>query len=350
MSAAKISIIIPVYNCEKNIGRTLQAALTAANVYRGRDADRYVEIIAVDDGSTDNTQAEITRFPTVKYYSQSNAGPASARNLGAREARGDILFFTDADCLPHSDWLEVMMPHFQKPNVAVIAGSYGIANPQNRLSRCIHAEIIFRHMILMPEFPSYFGSFNFAIYKEVFQKAGGFNPVYRNASGEDNDLSYKISSRGYKIYFAKDGLVDHYHPEVLKDYLAQQYRHGYWRVQMYCDHPKMAKGDGYTFWKDSVEVGLVLLFYLSFIVVFLGFFTVGAWILAFSVCGLLAVNIYFGTRMMAARLPPADRLPVGGGDWRDGFYFSDVMVLRAFSRTNGFLAGTEIFLRKKPGQ
>jgi glycosyltransferase involved in cell wall biosynthesis len=337
MTSLKISIIIPAYNCEKGIGRTLQAAITAANVYRSdagvEDKERYVEIIAVDDGSTDRTKDEITKFPTVKYFSQQNAGPAAARNFGVQEARGDILFFTDADCLVHSDWLVLMMPHFEKPNVAVVAGSYGIANPESRLSRCIYREIIYRHMMLMPEFPSYFGSFNFAIQREVFQKVGGFNVAYRNASGEDNDLSYKVSSRGYKIYFAKDALVDHFHPQVLKEYLDQQFRHGYWRVQMYRDHPRMVKGDGYTFWKDSAEVGLVLLFYFSFVAIFLSFFAIGAWILALSVCALLGINIYFGIKI--------------NGDWKDGFYFSDVMILRAFSRTNGFLSGTKIFLVKK---
>jgi len=335
----KISIIIPVYNCEKKIGRTLQAALKAADTYRksgGEESDRYVEIILVDDGSTDNTKAEITKYPTVKYFSQKNAGPAAARNLGAQEARGEILFFTDADCLAHSDWLELIMPHFEKPGVAAVAGSYGIANPENRLSRSIYREIIYRHMLLMPEFPSYFGSFNFAIYREVFQKVGGFNPAYRNASGEDNDLSYKISSRGYKIYFAKDALVDHYHPQVLKDYLEQQYRHGYWRVQMYRDHPRMVKGDGYTFWKDIAETVLVLAFYFSFVAVFLGFFTLGACFLGLSVCALLGINIAFGIKIC--------------GDLKDGLYFSDVMILRAFSRANGFLAGCEIFFKKKTTQ
>ncbi|MCC6758278.1 MAG: glycosyltransferase [Candidatus Omnitrophica bacterium] len=332
MESLKISIIIPAYNCEKGIGRTLEAALTAANNYRNAGNGRYVEIIVVDDGSTDNTKAEIAKYPTVKYYFQQNAGPAAARNLGALEGRGDILFFTDADCLPHGDWLELIMPHFEKPNVAVVAGSYGIANPENRLSRCIYREIIYRHMQLMPEFPSYFGSFNFAVRREVFQAVGGFNAAYRNASGEDNDLSYKVSSRGYRIYFAKDALVDHHHPELLREYLHQQYRHGYWRVQMYRDHPKMAKGDGYTFWKDIVEVGCVMLFYFSFVLIFLGFFNIGVWALILSICAVLGMNVYFGIK-------------IAGGK-RDGIFFADVMVLRAFSRTNGFLAGIEIFFQE----
>ncbi len=329
MVSEKISIIIPVYNSEKTIARTLQAVLTAASTFRNtaslRAEPRYVEIIAVDDGSTDNTKNIVLGFPTVKYFFQPNAGPAAARNCGALEARGDILFFTDADCLPHSDWLEMMMPHFYKPNVAVVSGSYGIANPQNRLSLSIHQEIIFRHRVLMPEFPSFFGSYNFAIQKSIFEKVGGFDQTYRDASGEDNDLSYKISSQGYKIYFAKDALVDHFHPESLRQYLRDQYRHGFWRLSMYRKHPRMVNGDGYTFWKDSVEVCLVFASYGALVLIFLGFFKFAIWILSAALAGIFLINIYFGIKML--------------GQYKDGLFFSDVMILRAFARANGFLAG-----------
>ncbi len=338
MICEKVSIIIPVHNSQATIGRTLEAVLTAASAFRNaptlRSEDRYVEIIVVDDGSTDNSKQEILKFPTVKYFYQDNAGPGAARNYGALQARGDVLFFTDADCLPHSDWLETMMPHFYKPDVAVVAGSYGIANPDNRLSWAIHCEILFRHRALMPEFPLYFGSFNFAIQKSIFEQVGGFDASYRDASGEDNDLSYKISSSGHKIYFAKDALVDHYHPESLGKYLSQQYRHGFWRAQMYRDHPKMAKGDGYTFWKDSVEVALVLVVYFSLVLIFLGFFKFAVWGVFAALAALIAINVFFGIKFL--------------GDWGKGLSFSDVMILRGFARTNGFLSGlASIFFRKE---
>lgn len=330
MISEKISIIIPAYNCEKTIGRTLEATLTVASAFRNaptsQTQNRYVEIIVVDDGSTDNTKNEILKFSTVKYYYQSNAGPASARNRGAQEARGDILFFTDSDCLPHRDWLEIMIDCFNKHDVAVVAGSYGIANAQNRLSRCIQQEIIFRHTTLMPEFPNYFGSFNFTIKKSVFDEVGGFNTAYRAASGEDNDLSYKLSVRGYKIHFVKDALVDHYHPVSVRQYLREQFRHGFWRVRMYWDYPQMAKGDGYTFWKDSLEVVLVVAFYLLlFALILLKFAKLSLWVFIGNGAVLIAINVFFGIRISA--------------DWRDGLFFSDVMILRAFARTNGFLLG-----------
>ena len=87
---------------------------------------------------------------------------------------------------------------------------------------------------------------------------GGFNQTYRQASGEDNDLSYKVLQAGHRIYFQRRALVAHDHPVRLGRYLKEQFRHGFWRVKMYRDHPGMAGGDGYTFWKDIAEIPLAL--------------------------------------------------------------------------------------------
>ena len=66
----------------------------------------------------------------------------------------------------------------------------------------------FRHRVLMPEFPKAFGSYNFMIRREAFEAVGGFNASYRRASGEDNDLSYKIIRREGRIFFRRDACVD----------------------------------------------------------------------------------------------------------------------------------------------
>jgi len=262
MNPISVSVIIPAFNASSTIGRTLTAL-------KNQDYSGNFEVIVVDDGSSDNTASVVSSFATVRYVRQNNAGPASARNHGAKLAKGDFLVFTDSDCVPHLDWISQLMagfasgrglsPEFQgdcslPQQIGVVAGSYGIANPDSELAGCIYAEIVWRHAHLMPDFPNAFGSYNFCVKKNVFEAVGGFNTDYPHASGEDNDLSYKITKSGWRIYFQRKALVDHYHPTLVLKYLKEQFRHGFWRVKMYADHPLMMRGDGYTFWKDAIEI------------------------------------------------------------------------------------------------
>ena len=96
MSLPSVSVIIPAYNAAPTIGKALRAL--RAQSYAGR-----LEVVVVDDGSSDETSSIIRTFPEVRLVVQQNAGPARARNRGAAEASGYILLFTDADCVPEPD-------------------------------------------------------------------------------------------------------------------------------------------------------------------------------------------------------------------------------------------------------
>jgi len=310
----QVSVVIPAFNCQKTISQTIQALLRQS--YKG-----LIEIVVVDDGSTDDTKKIIQGFPMVKYVYQNNAGPAKARNRGFETSKGQVVFFTDSDCIPHQDWIETMLEGFEGARVSVVCGSYGIVNRENLLARCIHQEIRFRHLKLMPEYPKAFGSYNFCILRRVFDEVGGFDASYRRASGEDNDLSYKVLKKGYKIRFQKEALVDHHHPERLGKYLREQFQHGFWRVKMYQEHPQMIQGDGYTFWKDAVEVLLVFLCWASLIFLSRDR-NLSLYALIFFNIILLMLEFLFSLRIV-------QRIS-------EVFYFSIVMCLRAFTRTLGF--------------
>jgi len=319
-----ISVVIPAYNSEKTVSSTIKGVLL-------QEKDKPMEVIVVDDGSTDKTAARVTSFPNVRYLYQENAGPASARNRGAKEAKGDIIFFTDSDCIPHSDWIEKSIVHFNRAEVGVVSGTYDLIEGSNLLATCIHQEIMYRHQRRMPIYPNSFGSFNFSVRRKIFQEVGGFNEQYRSASGEDNDLSYKILKAGYKIYFERDSRVQHHHAAQLQKYLREQFNHGFWRVKMYLDHPDMLKGDDYTFWKDIVEPplalgiiasGILISFYQSIFPLFI--------ILSFL---LSVIEILFG--FLCAR------------NFFLGFFWASVMFLRAFARAFGFVRGSLYFLIKK---
>ncbi len=308
-----ISIVVPAYNAEATLPGLIEAVL-------GQGHPGGMELVIVDDGSTDRTAEIVKHYPGVRYIRQDNAGPASARNLGAREAKGDFIFFTDSDCRPQRGWIAAMMDGFIKENVAVVAGSYGIANPSSALARVIHADIMFRHRVLMPLYPGAFGSYNFAVRRGMFEAVGGFNDRYRRASGEDNDLSYKIIANGGRILFLKDACVDHYHQESLPRYLKEQFRHGSWRVKMYMDHPGMMGGDGYTFWKDILEIPLAMAQAIIFFQPLAGLVLMGA---------SLIFQVIFGRVIM--------------GGWLSGAWAGVVLWLRALARAAGFVFGGIVF-------
>ena len=325
MSNPSVSIIIPVYNAEKTIAACLQAVLH-------QDYENVLEVIAVDDGSTDRTPQIAKSFHQVRRFSQKNSGPAAARNRGIEESRGELIAFTDADCLPRADWISRLVKNVGGPKVAVVAGSYGIVNVESSLAVSIHREIHFRHHRLMPKFSKSFGSYNFCARRNVLVELGGFDAGYRYASGEDNDLSYKVLKAGYKIYFEQDAVVDHYHPEHVWRYLKGQFRHGFWRAKMYRDHPDMAKGDDYTFWKDMAEVPLSIISAMFFLG-FLGHFIWLTFAGYAAFCVLFFIEFFYAFRVMEdlAYVP----------------FWGSVTTLRAYFRTFGFLLGlVEFFLPK----
>jgi len=89
----KVSVIVPAYNARKTISQCIEALLS-----QKYPRENY-EVIVIDDGSADGTADAVKAYP-VKYMYQRNQGPATARNAGVREAQGEIILFTDSDCVP----------------------------------------------------------------------------------------------------------------------------------------------------------------------------------------------------------------------------------------------------------
>jgi glycosyltransferase involved in cell wall biosynthesis len=314
----KVSVVIPAYNAQKTIAKTVEQSVAQAK------GPIEVEVVVVDDGSHDNT-AIIAESAGATVIRQENAGPATARNQGWRSATGKIICFTDADCVPIAGWLENLLGGFSKGKVGAVAGSYEIANASSWLAQWVHQEIIERHK-RMPPFVRAFGSYNVAIPRYVLEATGGFDPKYRRASGEDNDLSYRIIKKGYRIAFRPQAKVAHYHPETVWKYLMEQYRHGFWRAKLYQEHPDMLRGDDYTRLRDRLEP----------------FFVLG--IFAFAI---LAVFGIIGSNWPLMILLGAYTFihlswPISWwlGEGRiGGFPFAGVTFLRGFARTAGLCMG-----------
>ncbi|MBN1941232.1 MAG: glycosyltransferase [Candidatus Diapherotrites archaeon] len=234
----KASVIIPAYNAEKTLGDCL-ASLRKQSI-------RGFETIVVDDGSTDETAAITKKFRNIKLLRQKNSGPAKARNWGAKKARGGIIVFTDSDCVAEKDFLKEMLKPFSEKAIAGVQGKYKSAQKEF-FARLTQLEIEQRHekMAAMDSI-DFMGSYAAAYRKKVFQKMNGFDTSYPMASGEDTDLSFRISKAGHKMVFAPKAIVWHTHPSTWKKYFKVKFYRAFWRTKVYEKHKDKAIKDSYT--------------------------------------------------------------------------------------------------------
>jgi cellulose synthase/poly-beta-1,6-N-acetylglucosamine synthase-like glycosyltransferase len=209
-----------------------------------------------------------------------------------------------------------------------VAGSYAIANEASWLARWVHREIMERHR-RMPAFVRAFGTYNVAIPRYVLEATGGFDTRYPRASGEDNDLSYRILNMGWRIAFRPEARVAHHHPERLWKYLKDQARHGFWRVRLYLSHPHMVRGDDYTRGRDRLEPLLVSGMMGLSIPALLGV-PLGRILLLLVFTTFLGLHLSWPVRWWL-REGKAEALP-----------YAAVTAIRGFARTLGFGVG---FLR-----
>ncbi len=236
-----VSIIIPTFNGASRIGNCLDAL-------RKQTAGRNVEILVVNDGSTDNTVEVVERYShsEIRLITQANAGPAAARNRGALEARGAIILFTDDDCVPMPGWLDAMLEPFRDPEVVGVKGIYRTRQRQVA-ARFVQIEYEDRYR-LMASLPSidFIDTYSAAFRRDRFLEMSGYDTSFPVACAEDIELSYRMSARGWKMKFAPTAIVYHTHPDTLWRYLKKKYKFAFWRVLAVRKNPSKAVKDSHT--------------------------------------------------------------------------------------------------------
>lgn len=233
------SVIIPAYNSSGTLSDCL-AALEAQTVPRAQ-----FEVIVVDDGSTDDTSKVAALFP-VHLILQANRGPAAARNRGARAARGAVLVFTDADCVPSENWLFEMVQPLADPGTVAVKGAYR-TRQRSWVARFAQIEFEERYEMLERTIRvDMVDTYAAAYRKDVFLELGGFDEAFPAPNGEDLDLSYRLEAAGHRLAFNPRALVFHTHPARLRTYLRLKYSRAYWRVMVYRRYPGKVARDSYT--------------------------------------------------------------------------------------------------------
>jgi glycosyltransferase involved in cell wall biosynthesis len=195
-----ISVVIPTYNEEKDIKGCLESLR--------KQSFKDFEIIVVDDGSTDKT-TEIVKKYKVKLIKGEHKGPGFSRNIGAREAKGEILIFIDADMSFHKEYLKNLIAPI-KGEVIGTTHDYEVAvNTKNKWSFLWGKIRVDENNVKdVPIFR--------AIRKDKFLEMGGFDPKYSYADDQTFWFKYKI-----KPVIAKNSTCYHKNPESLKSTFKQ---------------------------------------------------------------------------------------------------------------------------------
>ena len=234
-----MSVIVPAFNAGSRIGNCLEALQSQAERC---DA----EILVVDDGSSDNTSDVVQRYRGVRLIHQVNSGPASARNRGAFEARGEIIVFTDDDCVPAPGWLGAMLKPFTNPDVVGAKGVYR-TRQKELIARFVQIEYEDRYRLMAAsDSIDFVDTYSAAFRRNRFLEVNGFDTEFPLACAEDAELSYRMSGRGWKLNFVPEAVVYHSHPQTLTGYLKKKYKFSFWRVLAVRKNPEKALKDSHT--------------------------------------------------------------------------------------------------------
>lgn len=241
-SSPFVSVIIPVYNDAERVKLCLEALENQTY------PKSHYEVIVVDNGSDEDEDIEgvVAQFGVAIATHEIAPGSYAARNKGISLAKGEIIAFTDADCIPAPDWLEKGVTHLlEVPNCGLVAGKIEMffKNP-NKLTTVELYESI---MVLSQqqeflEKNKYGATANVFTFKSVIDKVGAFDASLKSSG--DVEWGQRVASFGYKQIYAEDTCVAHPARYSFKQLYKRTLRHAGGRYDL-------LQKKGYSFWQQN---------------------------------------------------------------------------------------------------
>ena len=240
----KASVVVCSYNGAKTLDRCL-TSLKEINY------PNY-EVILVDDGSTDDTQEIAARHPWVKNIRQENKGLSFARNVGAHASGGDVIVYTDSDCMADPDWLYYLMGTLLSGDYAGVGGPNISPPAENWVQACVSAAPGGpNHVLLTDVVAEHIPGCNMAFHRWAFDQVGGFDPEYRKA-GDDVDFCWRLQQSGGVIAFSPAAIVWHYRRFTLQAFRKQQEGYGEAESMLRFQHLVFFGPTGTAKWKGQI--------------------------------------------------------------------------------------------------
>lgn len=214
-----VSVIVPVYNDRERLTRCLEAL--AKQTY---PTDHY-EIVVVDNGSDEPVQPLVQRFESVILGHESRPGSYAARNRGLEMARGDVLAFTDADCIPHPEWMEAGVRCLTKTkDCGLVGGSVQLIfqNPDCLSPTEKHQKLTaFSQQDYIRE-GHYSVTANLFTHRRVLEDVGPFNASLKSSG--DMEWGRRVHRAGYNQRYCAEAIVEHPARQTLREVCRKEAR------------------------------------------------------------------------------------------------------------------------------
>ena len=262
----RVSVVIPTCNRKAQLLECLGA------LERQSVLPQEFEVVVVDDGSTDGTEAAVRGLTlpfALQFHRQENQGPGTARNLGIAKARGELILFIGDDIIADSRLLEThLVAHATRPDAgdAVLGHIDWLPSivptaVMDYVCGISSLQFAYHHIQALPSLDyRFFYTSNISLKRRFLVDAAadgiGFDPSFAFAAFEDSELAYRLEPRGLRLTYVPGALVYHDHPMDLAGFSKREYNVGRMAVVFYRKHPKIDDmlqvrwiGD----WVDAVE-------------------------------------------------------------------------------------------------
>ncbi|MFE3324535.1 bifunctional polysaccharide deacetylase/glycosyltransferase family 2 protein [Streptomyces sp. NPDC059176] len=254
-----VTVLVPAYNEKECIENTVRSLM---------ESDHPIEIIVIDDGSSDGT-ADIVDdmwLPNVRVVRQVNSGKPEALNNGIRNARHDIIVMMDGDTVFEPSTVRELVQPFGDPRVGAVAGNAKVGNRDSLIGAWQHIEYVMgfnldRRMYdvlgCMPTIPGAVGAFR----REALDRVGGMSD---DTLAEDTDITMALHRDGWRVVYAEKARAWTEAPETVQQLWSQRYRWSYGTMQAIWKHRRalIEKGPSGRF--GRVGLPLVSLFMVLF--------------------------------------------------------------------------------------
>jgi GT2 family glycosyltransferase len=239
----KISVVVAA----SNDARTLDDCLSSLEKLSYPD----YEVIVVNDGSTDGSDAIIDRYP-FRAITTPNRGVSAARNEGLRAATGEIIAYIDSDARADPDWLAYLATTFLESDYVGVGGPNLVPPEDGWLAKCVYrAPGGPTQVMLDDQSAEHIPGCNMAFRKWALEEIGGFDSIFTKAA-DDVDICWRLLDRGYRIGFSPSAVVWHHRRPSVKAYWRQQVGYGQSEAILERKHPNKFNPWGHTFWAGRI--------------------------------------------------------------------------------------------------